>query len=64
MCTRQEKQLRLVNHIQKELTDLAVGSLEAGLTLADVLVENVSSSGWSDDLARPIVLTGVGAAGS
>lgn len=39
-------------------------SLEAGLAPADVLVENISSSGWSDDVAQPIVLTGVRTAGS
>ena len=53
-----------MNHIQKLLTDLAVRSVKAGLALADVLVENVSSSGWSDDLTRPIVLTGARDAGS
>ena len=57
-------QLKVMNDNHKKLTDLAVRSLEAWLALADVLVEHVSSSGRSNDLAQPIVVTGVRAAGS
>lgn len=47
-----------------EPTDLAVHSLEARLALADVLIKNVSSPGWSNELTQPVILTGVRIAGS
>lgn len=54
----------LCEGVRGELTDLAVHSLKARLAAADVLIENVSSSGGSEHFTGSIVLTRVGTTGA